>query len=231
MRVGGNEHLVASNLVERVVLESDDQGAVDMWGDPTYRGNKFVHNIWRDIGCGGEFVKCGQAGIRFDDAISGNLVYGNRFDNCSRGMFGGMQIHGGRGNVVRNNVFTRCQIGVSIFSWPQEKWRSFLTSAAGQAKAKSANADGAAFRERYPEYATEADAPNVVECNVYEGDESAFARKVPSAGAGVVKGNVCVKKLPTDLSAITGFEPLPPESALGPGDDAVLKQAMTKERP
>ena len=253
MRVGGNEHLVASNLVERVVLESDDQGAVDMWGDPTYRGNKFIHNIWRDIGRGGEFVKCGQAGIRFDDAISGNLVYGNRFDNCSRAKFGGVQIHGGRGNVVRNNVFTRCQIGVSISPWKPAKWRSFLTNAAGQARAKSANADGVAFRARYPEYATAADAPmvNVVECNVYEGEEAAFTRNVPKEGAWAVRGNVCVKKLPAACGdacpptargdacpptargdarpPVPGFEPLPPESAIGPGGDAVLKRAMAKD--
>ena len=88
VRIGGNEHLFASNLVERVVQESDDQGAVDMWGNPTYRGNKFIHNIFRDVGCGGAFVRCGQGGIRFDDSISGNLVYGNRFDNCSRAHFG-----------------------------------------------------------------------------------------------------------------------------------------------
>ena len=235
MRVGGNEHFVASNLVERVVLESDDQGAVDMWGDPTYRGNKFIHNIWRDIGRGGEFVKCGQAGIRFDDAISGNLVYGNRFDNCSRANFGGVQIHGGRGNVVRNNVFTLCPIGVSFSPWKQEKWRDFLTNAAGKKRAKSANADGAVFRAKYPEYATAPDAPmvNVVECNVYEGDASAFTRNVPSAGKGAVKGNVCVKKLPSARGdarlPVPGFEPLPPESTIGPGDDAILKRAMSKE--
>lgn len=49
---------------------------------------------------------CGQAAIRFDDAICGNLVYGNRFENCAVGKFGGVQINGGRGNVIRNNLFT-----------------------------------------------------------------------------------------------------------------------------
>jgi alpha-glucosidase len=231
LRVAGNEHLVASNLVENVVLESDDQGGVDMWGDPTFRGNRFVHNIWRGIGRGGNFVHCGQAGIRFDDAISGNLVYGNRFDNCSRGKFGGVQIHGGRHNVVRNNVFTRCRHGVSFSPWGQGKWRGFLTDEKGVAKAKAANADGAAFRAKYPEYATEADAPmvNTVENNVFEGDKASFIRH--PLKTAVLRGNVCVKKLPGDLSAIPGFDPLPPESAIGPGDDAMLKRARRRAAP
>jgi len=35
----GNDHVMEFNEVYRVVSESDDQGGVDMWGDPTYRGN------------------------------------------------------------------------------------------------------------------------------------------------------------------------------------------------
>ncbi len=33
-----------------VVTESDDQGAIDMWGDPTYRGNIFRYNYIHDVG-------------------------------------------------------------------------------------------------------------------------------------------------------------------------------------
>ena len=34
MRLEGNDHLVEFNEVYRVVSESDDQGGVDMFGDP-----------------------------------------------------------------------------------------------------------------------------------------------------------------------------------------------------
>ena len=204
MRVGGNEHLIASNVLERAVLESDDQGAVDMWGDPTYRGNKFIHNVFRDIGRGGAFVKCGQGGIRLDDAISGNLVYGNRFIDCSKGHFGGVQIHGGRDNVVRNNVFTRCAHGITVTPWTLDKWREFNSGEKHEARCRAANVDGAAFRAKYPEFGDLLDTPmrNTFECNVFEGDG-----KPPEAG----------------------FEPLPPESAIGPGSDAVLEKARERD--
>ena len=230
MRVAGNEHLVASNLVERVVTESDDQGGVDMWGDHTYRGNKFIHNIWRDIGRGGKFVKCGQAGIRFDDAICGNLVYGNLFDNCSHGIFGGVQIHGGRGNVVRNNVFMRCRHGVSFSQWSQERWRTFVTSESGKAKAKAANVDGAEYRAKYPEYAGIESMPmvNTVEGNLFAGDSRAFLFKSPATT--VASGNTCVGSIaPGDLSSVPGFDPLPPESVIGPGNDAMLRSARRRD--
>ena len=234
MRVGGNEHLIASNLVERVVLESDDQGGVDMWGDPTYRGNKFIHNIFRDIGRGGAFVRCGQGGIRFDDAISGNLVYGNRFINCSKANFGGVQIHGGRDNVVRNNVFTRCRYGITISPWTQDKWRAFNSGEKHRIRCEAANVGGAAFKAKYPEFETLLDTPmrNTFECNVFEGEEKSFTfvtrnRKIPEET--VVRGNVLVKKLPDDVSSVPGFEPLPPESAIGPAGDTVFERAHKRD--
>ena len=42
--------LVELNEVHRVVLESDDQGAVDMFGNPTYRGNIYRYNYWHHLG-------------------------------------------------------------------------------------------------------------------------------------------------------------------------------------
>ena len=73
INLGGNEHLVELNEAHHVVQESDDQGAVDMFGNPTFRGNVFRYNFWHHIGSG---VACGQGGIRLDDAISGVLMYG-----------------------------------------------------------------------------------------------------------------------------------------------------------
>jgi hypothetical protein len=100
MRIEGNDHLVEFNEVHSVLLESDDQGGVDMWGDPTYRGNVFRYNYFHHIGNG---LGTGQAGIRLDDAICGTLVYGNLFHRCSDGHFGGVQVHGGNENDVENN--------------------------------------------------------------------------------------------------------------------------------
>jgi tetratricopeptide (TPR) repeat protein len=124
MRIEGNDHLIEFNDVHHVVQESDDQGGIDMWGNPGYRGVVIRFNRWRDIG-GGD-APCGQAGIRFDDAISGMTVYGNLFERTSNGHFGGVQIHGGHHNIIDDNVFVDCRIGVSFSPWGQKRWEEYL---------------------------------------------------------------------------------------------------------
>jgi hypothetical protein len=68
---------------------------------------------------------CGRAGIRFDDAISGNLVYCNVFKNSSGGLFGAIQIHGGKENLIWNNLFFQCRTGVSFTAWNQDHWMKY----------------------------------------------------------------------------------------------------------
>jgi len=126
IRVEGNDHLIEFNEVHSVVYESDDQGGYDAWFNPTYRGNVIWYNYWHHIGSGLDVA--GQAGVRLDDAISGTLVYGNVFYWCSAGDFGGVQIHGGKENIVDNNVFAFCKYAVSFSSWGQERWEKFLAS-------------------------------------------------------------------------------------------------------
>ena len=125
MRIEGNDHLVEFNEISNVVYESDDQGGVDMFYDPGYRGNVFRYNFWHHIGSG---LACGQAGIRLDDIICGVLIYGNVFYRCSHSGFGGVQIHGGKDNIVDNNLFVDCKYAVSFSPWPRERWQKALES-------------------------------------------------------------------------------------------------------
>jgi len=128
MRINGNDHTIEYTEMYYVVTESDDQGAIDMHRDPTYRGNVFRYNYIHDVGpytVDEIDAHCGRAGIRFDDAISGNLVEANVFVNCSGGLFGAIQIHGGKENLIRNNLFYQCSAGVSFTPWNFEKWMSF----------------------------------------------------------------------------------------------------------
>ena len=126
LRIEGNDHWVNDNRFWNVVLESDDQGAIDLWGNPSYRGNKFFRNIFRDIGGANNF-ECGAAAIRLDDAICGAWIYENLFINASKGNFGAVQIHGGKDNIVYENKFVDCAIGVSFSPWGAERWRKTLT--------------------------------------------------------------------------------------------------------
>ena len=128
MRINGNNHLIEYNEMFHVVTESDDQGAIDMWGDPTYRGNVFRYNYIYDVGpyTSDEInAHTGRAGIRFDDAISGNLVYSNIFKNCSGGNFGAIQIHGGKENLIWNNLFYQCSSGISFTPWNYDHWMRY----------------------------------------------------------------------------------------------------------
>ena len=134
IRLGGNNHLVEYNEIYNVVTESDDQGGIDMFGNPTYRGNVFRYNYWHHIGNWrtlGEQPKCGQCAIRLDDAICGALIHGNIFERCSAGKlgFGGVQIHGGKDNTIENNLFVDCAAMVSCTPWEQKRWQDFVRAA------------------------------------------------------------------------------------------------------
>jgi predicted negative regulator of RcsB-dependent stress response len=152
MRVEGNDHRIEFNDVSRVLLESDDQGAVDMWGNPSYRGNVFRYNYWHHIGNG---LGVGQAGIRLDDAISGTLIYGNVFYRCSDGNFGGVQIHGGKDNCVDNNIFVECRSAISFTPWRAARWKEFLARPEVAKKLMGdVNISQPPYRTKYPELVT-----------------------------------------------------------------------------
>lgn len=151
-RLSGNDHWIASNLVERCVLESDDQGAVDIWGNPTYAGMRFVHNVWRDIGrtdyeTWGIF---GQAAIRFDNGVSSMLVYGNRFVRCGKKRFGAVQIYGGRRHVIDNNLFEDVGLAISGSEWTDERWKDEFENGAHKHLSNVRLVGSTPYVKRYP---------------------------------------------------------------------------------
>ncbi len=161
IRVAGNDHLVEMNEICHVVTESDDQGGVDMWGDPTFRGNRFLHNFWHHIGRHpGETMtaEVGRAGIRLDDAISGVLIRGNIFLRCgagARNVFGSIQIHGGKDNEVDGNVIALAPAAVSFSPWSESRWREYI---AGALDRPQVHRD--LFLRRYPSLADLPEHPN-----------------------------------------------------------------------
>lgn len=158
MRIEGNDHLIEMNEIHHCVFESDDQGGLDMWFNPTYRGNIIRHNFWHHIGSGGEML--GQAGVRLDDAISGVLVYGNVFYRCSNARFGALQIHGGKGNIVDSNFFIDCEYAVTFSGWGKERWKKFIESDRVKQAMQDVDADGELYRTRYPKLAEIEEEPD-----------------------------------------------------------------------
>ena len=230
MRLEGNDWWVASNVVERVVTESDDQGGIDIFANPTYAGDVICFNVWRDIGCGGENVPCGQAGVRFDDAVSGMSVYGNVFYNCSHGHFGAVQMNGGRNNIVDNNVFVNCAQGVSIGRWPQDRWEKYFRRPnVVHWRTKDVDVFRAPYATKYPGIA---DLPSMPLVNwltrnvtVGEGELSRY----PSTT--VTFGNRAFSRMPAadELARDPAFRPLPAESELGPRPTAAFLRAKRND--
>jgi hypothetical protein len=150
IRLDANDCLVEWNEICRVVLESDDQGAVDMFGDPTFRGNVYRFNYFHHVGsrwATGQEPALGQAGIRLDDAISGTLIYANIFYRVGGGGhgFGGVQIHGGKDNILDHNLFVDCPFAVSFSPWGDGRWRQFV-----QNSLASPSIDRGLYAARYP---------------------------------------------------------------------------------
>lgn len=149
IRLGGNDHLVESNEIARTVLESDDQGAAELFGDPTFRGNIFRRNFIHHTGsrwAGKSDAKLGQAGIRFDDAISGQTVSENVFWHTGSGShgFGAVQIHGGKDNLIASNVFADCDQAISFSPWRSAaRWNEWIAKYTNQVDMKL-------YTERYP---------------------------------------------------------------------------------
>jgi len=202
VRLEGNDILLNSNLVENCVLESDDQGAVDIYANPTYAGIEITGNVWRDIGRGGPFVPCGQAAVRFDDIISGVKVRLNRFYNCGYAHFGAVQINGGRLNVIDNNLFVNCRLDCSIGVRRPDWWKKTMTSGYAAPRIAAVKPDASPWRERYPYLSRLLEWPcmNFISRNVYvntprtcrvEGDN----------------GNVTMPAEPASMPE--GYDPLP----------------------
>ncbi len=149
MRLEGNDFIIEYNQVNDVVNESDDQGGIDMFFNPSYRGNIIRYNRWSDIRGG---THHGAAGVRLDDMISGVSIYGNLFERCGALDFGGVQIHGGKDNVVDNNIFYQCPYAVSFSLWGKERWLEELDSPRMRKKLyEEVDINSDIYQGKYPE--------------------------------------------------------------------------------
>jgi hypothetical protein len=149
IRLEGNDCIIEYNEISHVVNESDDQGGLDIWYNPSYRGNVIRYNHWSDISGG---TRHGAAGVRLDDMISGFHIYGNIFSRCGKNDFGGVQIHGGKDNLVENNLFYKCKAAVSFSSWGEKRWLEQLDSPVIQKKIfEDVDIRSDLYQSRYPE--------------------------------------------------------------------------------
>jgi hypothetical protein len=105
---GGNDHVFEFNEIRHVDLETADCGAIYSWQvDWSKRGTEIRYNYLHDIiGFGQEHGRWTSPhfnwGVYLDDGTCGTHVHGNI---VARTVLGGAHVHGGRDNVIENNVF------------------------------------------------------------------------------------------------------------------------------
>jgi len=209
LRIEGNDHLIELNLIRNVVQESDDQGGLDMFGNPLYRGVVIRWNRWSDIRGG---TQHGAAGVRLDDMISGVTIYGNIFECCGAVHFGGVQIHGGKENLVDNNIFIDCLAGLSFSRWSEQRWLESLERFLPQAKTP-------VYAQRYPELADLKENPNVnfICRNLFVRCDDVFIRdgQIQLTALNKIADRVEVDAARTRSLRDILFEPIPVEE-IGP---------------
>lgn len=238
MRLEGNDHVVEYNESRDVLRESDDQGAMELFGNPTYRGVVFRFNRFTRIGAANVAARAhGQAGIRFDDAISGMLVYGNIFHRAAAGSFGGVQINSGRDNLMDNNLFIDCPIAVSGgYGAGNHVWKE-----AQSAKPPKAHIMNDLYRARYPAMARMFAQPGLncvwrnalIRCErELKGNPAGydrFANVIRSEDPGFLAGDDLKPRIDTALFLALGLRPIPVEE-IGLYDDAA-RQAWHEQKP
>jgi hypothetical protein len=187
MRLEGNDFTIEYNEISHVVNESDDQGALDMWYNPSYRGVVVRYNHWSDITGG---THSGAAGVRLDDMISGVLIFGNIFERTGSVIFGGVQIHGGKDNLVENNLFYNCLAAVSFSRWGEKRWHKELDTLAIKKKIyEDVDIRSPQYLSKYPELKTireNADV-NTVKNNLIVDCKNQFLRN--KAGVQIFENN------------------------------------------
>ncbi|MGN0852267.1 MAG: right-handed parallel beta-helix repeat-containing protein [Kiritimatiellia bacterium] len=220
---GGNEHLFEYNEVYRVLMETGDAGAYYTGRDWTTMGNVLRYNHTHDLGAEGDHAN--TMGFYFDDCDCGDAVYGNVFHNVARGIMVG----GGREHPIRNNVFSRCKIGLSIdcrgMTW--KHWNSREHGGESwmlEEKAKKLDYTNGVWAAAYPRLARiMQDHPreplyNPVENNVFIDCEreilaldrkadACWERLAPIAGNLVIntRGTNGVKTAKVDARLLAGF--------------------------
>jgi hypothetical protein len=103
--------------------------------------------------------------------ISGVAVHGNIFERCGTVLFGGVQIHGGKENLVDGNLFVDCQAGISFTRWGPKRWLEAIQRFLQQASQDP-------YASRYPALAglkMEADV-NFISRNLFVRCPSIFLR-------------------------------------------------------
>ena len=151
IRLEACDALIELNYFFNCVYESGDQGAIDMWANPLYRGNIIRWNDFDRII--NESSHMGAAAVRFDDAICGFMISENVFRKGSHKGFGAVQNNRGTDNYTEGNIFIDWH---SAFSWSGgilvgEEWGSYIRGhSRSRQMLKETDWQSKAWKSKYP---------------------------------------------------------------------------------
>ncbi len=142
----GNDHRIEYNEIHDVTKETGDAGAIYTGRDYTFRGNLIRYNYLHNLKGPGLH---GVTAIYLDDFTSGTTIYGNVLYRAGRGV----QIGGGRDNLVENNLFVQCKPSVHVdargLGWARKYFDGRFNVLWERLKAVPYNKPP--YSERYPE--------------------------------------------------------------------------------
>lgn len=199
--INGNDNIVEYNELHDLCTQTTDAGAIYMGRDPSQRGNLIRYNYIHDL-TGPPRTRPGISlvmGVYLDDVSSGATVEGNVFKNVVRPVY----IGGGRDNLIANNVFIDCAIGVHVDD------RGISRDATYERRLRAVNFDHPPYSTRYPSLASmlrdQPNAPkgNKVVRNVFQGGQWLDIAPTIPAGMVDVEDNV------TEGARFDGLQPAP----------------------
>jgi hypothetical protein len=150
IRLEACDALIELNHFRRCVYESGDQGSIDMWANPLYRGNIIRWNDFDSIVNEGSHY--GAAAVRCDDFISGFMITQNVMRKGSgRGHFGAVQFNRGTDSYVEANVIIDWHKAFSGHTVTGEQWAKQLWRHPNVKRALNETPwQSPAWRKKYP---------------------------------------------------------------------------------
>lgn len=149
IRVEACDALIELNYFHRCVYESGDQGAIDMWANPLYRGNIIRWNDFNQIVNNDKHY--GAAAVRHDDYISGFMVCENIFRKGSDHGFGAVQFNQGTDNYVEGNIIIDWHKAFTGRSTTGKDWQQCITGHSNSKKMLAETPwESEAWQKKYP---------------------------------------------------------------------------------
>lgn len=149
--IDGNDHQIARNKIQRVVLETGDAGAIYIGRDWSERGHVIEQNLIADVRSDLAF---GASAVYLDDLASGVTIRSNIFARCGVGVV----IGGGRDNAIASNLFYENTHAIHVDSRGEGWAKKFIDARKGDSwdmfrKLQNVRHDQPPYSKAYPKLA------------------------------------------------------------------------------